>query len=106
MAKATQMIEKIDPFTFMGLMASKGNIPGVVSKSDDKEFMLVALESGARNMVSDLTAKGDCFSLMTEFGMMKAEEPKKPFMFRIVRPTGLGGGFKGGNNFGGGAFAH
>ncbi|MCJ9427500.1 hypothetical protein [Kordiimonas marina] len=105
MANAAQMVEQINPFTFMGLMASKGNIPGVVSKSDDKQFMLVALEEGARGLVSDLTAKGDFFSLMTEFGMMKAEDPKKPYMFRIVRPSGLGGGFKGGN-FGGGAFAH
>ncbi|TNE62843.1 MAG: hypothetical protein EP335_11120 [Alphaproteobacteria bacterium] len=108
MAKAAHTMEKVNAYSFMGLLASEGRIPGVESAAADKEFLLVALEEGARELVSDFTATGDFFSLMTEAGMMKAEAPKKPYRFKIVRPSGLGGGFRGGmgGSFGGGALAH
>ncbi|NVJ98592.1 MAG: hypothetical protein HWE25_10595 [Alphaproteobacteria bacterium] len=100
--------EKIAAFSFMGLLASEGKIPGVDSASADKEFFLVATEELAREAVSDLTATGDFFSLMVENGMMSAEVARKPRQFKITRPRGLGGDFGGmtGGAFGGGAFAH
>ncbi|WP_286828202.1 MULTISPECIES: hypothetical protein [Kordiimonas] len=110
MAKTAQMNEQIAAFSFMGLMASEGKIPGVVSGSANKQFFLVATEEAANELASDLTATGDFFALMTEAGMMRPVEPKqkKPFRIKITRPSGLGGGFGGmsGGALGGGAFAH
>ncbi len=110
MAKTAQMNEQIAAFSFMGLMAGEGKIPGVVSSSTDEQFFLVATEQAAHELVSDLTATGDFFALMTEAGMMRPVEQKqkKPFQLKITRPSGLGGGFGGmsGGAFGGGAFAH
>ncbi|NVJ69156.1 MAG: hypothetical protein HWE08_02305 [Alphaproteobacteria bacterium] len=108
MTKTAMTNEQISAFSFMGLMASEGKIPGVTSGSADKQFFLVATEEAAREAVSDLTATGDFFSLMTEAGMMRPVAQRKPLQFKITRPSGLGGGFTGmtGGAFGGGALAH
>lgn len=108
MNKTAKTNDQIAAFSFMGLLASEGKIPGVASASADQEFFLVATEELAREVASDLTATGDFFMLMTEAGMMRAEPVKKPRQFKITRPRGLGGDFGGmtGGAFGGGAFAH
>jgi len=95
---------ELAPFSFLALMASEGQVPNVKSGSTDKEIFAVAVEEAVREVASDLTAKGDFFSLMTENGQMAATAPAKKYNVKIVRPTHLGGGF--GGSFGGGALAH
>lgn len=96
------------PFSFLALLAGEGQVPGAVSGSTDKEIFTVAAEEAAREVASDLTAKGDFFSLMVENGLMAKEAPRKKYNIKIVRPTNLGGGFGGfgGGSFGNGALAH
>ena len=104
MAKALKNTLEYAPFSFMGLMASKGKVPGAISKSADKEFMSVMIESTVREAASDLTATGDFFSFMVENGLMNAEAPAKRYNIKITRPASLGGDF--GGSFGGGALVH
>jgi len=108
MTTTAKTINKIDAFSFMGLMASEGKIPGTQSGSANRHFYAAEAEEMTRQAVSDLTATGDFFSLMTEKGMMKPAPARKPIQIKITRPRALGGGFGGmnGGNFGGGAFAH
>jgi len=110
MAATAKMNEQISAFSFMGLMAAEGKIPGVVSGSTETHSLFAAGEELISEVASDLTATGDFFTLMTEAGMMRPVEPKKKtaFQIKITRPSGLGGGFGGmsGGAFGGGAFAH
>ncbi|WP_417450763.1 hypothetical protein [Kordiimonas sp.] len=108
MANAAKEFETVDAFSFMGLMAANGKVPGAVCGSKAKEFFLVAAEEAAIELALDLTAKGDFFTLMTANGMMRAEPARKPSQFKITRPRSLGGGFggMGGGTFGGGALAH
>ena len=89
MATTVKQIQTVEAFSFMGLMAANGQVPGAVCGSRDKEFFFAATEEAAIELALDLTAKGDFFSLMT-------------------RPSSLGGGFggMGGGAFGGGALAH
>jgi len=96
--------EEISAFTFLGLLASEGQVPRTTAQSADKLILSVAAEEVVREAVSDYTAKGDFFSLMVENGQMRGEEPVKKYSIKIVRPTGLGGGFGGGfGGIGGGA---
>lgn len=105
MANTVKQIETVDAFSFMGLMAAHGKVPGVTCGSKDKTFFFADTEEAAIELALDLTAKGDFFTLMTAKGMMRAEPVRKPMQFKITRPRSLGGGF-GGGAFGGGAFAH
>lgn len=100
--------DRIDAFSFMGLLAGEGKIPGTESGTLDKTFVIAAADEMAREFASDLTAEGDFFDLMTEAGAMRPAEKAKPLQFKITRPRNLGGGFGdlNGGNFGGGAFAH
>ncbi len=97
------IIDRIDAFSFMGLLASEGKIPGTASGSLNKTFVIAAADELTREIASDLTAKGGFFDLMTEAGVMRPEEQAKPVRIKITRPRSLGGDF---GNFGGGAFAH
>jgi hypothetical protein len=108
MANTVKEFETVDAFSFMGLMAAHGKVPGVACGSKDKTFILADTEEAAIELALDLTAKGDFFTLMTAKGMMRAEPVRKPIQFKITRPRNLGGGFGGmsGGAFGGGAFAH
>ena len=109
MTQAQNIITELAPFSFMALLAGEGKVPMAVSGSTDKAILTVAVEETVREIASDLTAKGNFFSLMVENGQMAATAPKKKYNIRIVRPTGLGGGFGGsfgGGSFGGGALAH
>ena len=109
MTQVQSIKTELAPFSFMALLAGEGQVPATISASTDKEIFIVAVEDTVREIASDLTAKGDFFSLMVQNGQMMAEAPKKKYNIRIVRPTGLGGGFGGGfggGNFGGGALAH
>lgn len=103
MAKELNTLEYA-PYSFLGLLASEGNVPGAVSGSTDKEVFSVAVENTVREVASDLNAKGDFLSFMVENGLMAKEAPAKKYKFKITRPANLGGGF--GGNFGGGALAH
>ena len=100
MAQALNNTIEFAPFSFLALLAGEGQVPGAVSGSTDKEIFTVAAEEAVREIASDLTAKGDFFSLMVENGLMAN--------IKIVRPTNLGGGFGGfgGGSFGNGALAH
>lgn len=105
MAKTVQN-EQLGAFTFLGLLASEGQVPHATAQSADTPIFSVAAEEAVREVASDLTAEGDFFSLMVENGQMRAEEPAKKYGIKIVRPTNLGGGFGGfGGGFGGGAVA-
>ena len=104
MANELNRIQELAPFSFMALLADNGQVPGAISGSTDKDFLAVTVEETVREIASDLTAKGDFFSLMVEHGMMAKEAPARKYNIKIVRPSGLGGGFTG--NFGGGALVH
>ncbi|WP_417460143.1 hypothetical protein [Kordiimonas sp.] len=108
MAKVANEFVTLEAYSFMGLMAANGKVPGAVCGRKDKEFFLVTAEETVSELALDLTAKGDFFTLMTANGMMRAEPVRKPIQFKITRPSSLGGGFggMGGGAFGGGALAH
>jgi len=95
---------RLGAFSFLGLLASEGQIPGTTAAPATTAIYSVIAEEMAREVVSDFTAKGDFFSLMVENGQMRDRAPAKKYNFKIVRPTNLGGGF--GGTFGGGALAH
>jgi len=95
---------QLGAFSFMGLLASEGKVPGTTAAPASTPVFSVIAEDLVREVASDLTAKGDFFSLMVETGQMRAQEPAKKYNIKIVRPTSLGGGF--GGTFGGGALAH
>lgn len=103
MAKELNTALEYAPYSFMGLMASNGKVPGAISGTE-KEIISVALENAVRETASDLTATGDFFSFMVENGLMAAEAPAKKYKIKITRPTNLGGDLDG--TFGGGALAH
>jgi len=94
MAKAVTT-EELQVFTFLGLLAGEGQVPGACSGEIYTPFA-VAAEETILEVASDLAATGDFFSLMVENGQMRAEEPAKKYDIKIVRPTSLGGGFGGG----------
>ncbi|WP_262691134.1 hypothetical protein [Kordiimonas aestuarii] len=108
MANTVKEFETVDAFSFMGLMAANGQVPGAVCGSKEKGFFFASAEEAAIELALDLTAKGDFFTLMTANGMMRAAPKRKPAQFKITRPRSLGGGFggMGGGTFGGGALAH
>lgn len=97
---------QIDAYSFMGLMAGEGQIPGTASKPTTEHFWLAEAQDLVTLTASDMTATGDFFTLMVENGMMRAEEVRKPIQIKITRPRGLGGDFGGIGGFGGGALAH
>lgn len=107
MAKVANEHVSLEAYSFMGLMAAKGKVPGAVCGRKE-EFFLVTAEEAVSELAQDLSAKGDFFTLMTANGMMRAEPARKPIQFKITRPRSLGGGFggMGGGTFGGGALAH
>ena len=102
--KNTAMDNQLGAFSFMGLLASEGQVPGTTAAPASTPVFSVSLEDTVREVASDLTASGDFFSLMVEHGQMRDREPVKKYKIKIVRPTNLGGGF--GGTFGGGALAH
>ena len=102
MAKAAHT-QELGAFTFLGLLASEGQVPHTTAQSAATPIFTVTVDTAVRSVASDLTAKGDFFALMVENGQMRAEEPAKKYNIKIVRPTSLGGGFGGGVGFGGGA---
>ena len=104
MARALKKNE-LKAFTFMGLLASEGQIPDTAAQSADTAIFTLAAEELVREVASDLTAKGDFFGLMVENGQMPAEAPTLKYNIKIVRPVNLGGSDFGGM-FGGGALAH
>jgi len=108
MAKLVNTSYELAPYSFLALMAGEGKLPGTVSGSKEKMILTVAVEETAREVISDLTAEGDFFSLMVANGLMSPAAPKKKINIKIVRPTNLGGGFGGfgGGSFGNGALAH
>ncbi len=104
----TMTVEKTElgAFSFMGLLASEGQVPHTSAQSADTPIYSLVAEEAIREFASDVTAKGDFFTLMVEAGQMRSEEPAKKYNFKIVRPTNLGGGFGGGyGGFGGGTVA-
>ncbi len=80
MAGTLKKSDYAEAFTFTGLLAGEGLVPGVESGSTDKVFLLMEIESCTKEIVSNLTAEGDFFMLMTEAGMMKTVEPAKPWL--------------------------
>lgn len=103
MAKAV-LNEELGAFSFLGLLASEGQVPHTTAQSADTPIFSVTAEEAVREAASDFAAEGDFFSFMVENGQMRAEEPAKKYNIKIVRPTSLGGGF--GGNFGGAVPAH
>ncbi|UTW54442.1 hypothetical protein [Kordiimonas sp. SCSIO 12610] len=84
--------ETIAPFSFMGLMAGEGLIPGTASASVQKEVTSVAIQESINELASDMKANDTFFTLMEEAGQMsKIERVRKSYSFKIVRPVGLGG---------------
>lgn len=83
MARKLKAIEMIEENSFMGLMASKGQIPGVTGVPVDPE----------------LRRTGRLFEVVG------TQDEKAGSAFRIVRPTSWGK-MSGGNDMNGGAFAH
>jgi len=105
MAKGMNTNE-LGAFSFLGLLASEGQVPDTTAQSADTPIFAVVADEAVRGLASDLMAEGDFFALMVEAGQMRAEAPAKKYNFKIVRPTSLGGGFGGGyGGFGGGAVA-
>jgi len=101
MAKLMNTTE-LGAFSFLGLLASEGQVPHATAQSADTPIFAVIADEAVRGVASDLMAEGDFFALMVEAGQMRAEAPAKKYNFKIVRPTNLGGGYGG---FGGGAVA-
>lgn len=81
MAQKQEMIEVIGKNSFMGLMATKGQIPGAVGTPIDEE----------------LQAKGKLFEVVD------ANAEKSSFSLRISRPVSWG---RVASELEGGAFAH
>lgn len=91
--------QTIAPFSFMGLMAGEGLIPGTASASAVKDTASVALQNSINEFATDLSSEDTFFTLMEEAGQMnKIERARKPYSIKIVRPVSLGGSQ--------GAFAH
>ncbi len=87
----------IAPFSFLGLLASEGQVPSATTLPADTMILSVAVEEAARELASDITAKGDFFSLMVENDQMRAEvKRQRKHSFKIVRPVSLGGTFTAG----------
>jgi hypothetical protein len=104
-SKMTNTVQQTElgAFTFLGLLASEGQVPFATAQGADTPIYTLMAEEAVREMTSDIRAEGTFFDLMIENGLMTAEKPAKKFNFKIVRPTNLGGGFGGGyGGFGGG----
>jgi len=104
MARALKKNE-LKAFTFMGLLASEGQVPDTAAQSADTTIFTLATEELVRDVAFGMTAKGDFFGLMVENGQMPAQDPALKYNIKIVRPVNLGGSDFGGM-FGGGALAH
>ena len=99
MAKVANTVEQLAPFSFMGLLANEGQVPGASG-----EITVSPASAKIDELKSDLSVgfKEDInlFSLMVETGAMAANAPAKRRSFnfkapRIVRPMSLGGGING-----------
>ena len=56
MANAVKEFLTVDAFSFMGLMAAHGKVPGAVCGSKNKTFLLADAEEAATELALDLTA--------------------------------------------------
>ncbi len=83
MARKQQIIETIEQNSFMGLLASKGQIPDVTAPA----------------VAADLRSNGRIFEVVGQ------KQAKAKMSLRIVRPSSWGK-VSGGNGMSGGAFAH
>ena len=97
--------EELQALSFLGLMASEGQVPGACSGKVYTPASVI-VEDAVREYASDVTAEGDFFLLMVENGQMAAEAPRKKYNIKISRPTNLGGGFGGFGGLGGAQPAH
>ncbi len=101
---ATTTTQTIAPFSFMGLMAGEGLIPGTESSAVNSETTSVALENSVRELAKDINSADTFFTLMEEAGQMnEIKRARRSFAFKIVRPASLGGVNTGNHT---GAFAH
>ena len=100
---ATTTTQTIAPFSFMGLMAGEGLVPGTESATSKTETASVAFENSVRELAKDMNSADTFFTLMEEAGQMnEIKRTRRSFSFKIVRPASLGG-VNAGNT---GAFAH
>ena len=74
---------ELGAFTFLGLLASEGQVPFTTAQSADTPIYTLMAEDAVREMASDIAAEGTFFDLLVENGQMRAEAPAKKFNFKI-----------------------